>query len=267
MQRFSSTMKKKKIIVLVIVVFHICLYASAQNSRIKSHHTIGWYNYFGTFRVGAKSSVHTEYQWRRNELAAGWQQSLFRTGFNYQLTPKLQLRAGYAWIETWPYGDIPLNVFGKTFTEHRLFQAVTLTDRLSVVELSHRFMQEQRWIGRYSQQSLDKEDEFVFTNRFRYMFRLQLPLKGKAIDSKVPYVAAYDEVFIGFGKNVGENIFDQNRLGFLLGYRFNPLIRVELGFLNQILMLGREVGGRNVVQYNNGVIVNTIFDFNLVNKN
>lgn len=32
------------------------------------------------------------------------------------------------------------------------------------------------------------------------MFRVQIPLKGKSIENKTPYLALYDEVFIGFGE-------------------------------------------------------------------
>jgi hypothetical protein len=73
----------------------------------------------------------------------------------------------------------------------------------------------------------------------------------------------YDEIFVGFGKNVNENVFDQNRLAILLGYRFNKKWRIEGGFLNQILQFGREVNNSNVFQYNNGIILNTYFNFDL----
>ncbi len=238
----------------------------AQNSRLNTSNTIGWYNYFGTFKVSQKFGIHTEYQFRRNGIITEWQQSLLRLGVNYQLNPKIQVRLGYAWIETFPYGKIPINGMGKDFTEHRLFQMVTITDKVSIVDLSHRFMLEQRWVGRYSNANLTKEDEYPLLNRFRYMFRMQIPLKGKEIKDKTPYLAIYDEIFIGFGKNVNENIFDQNRVGVLFGYRFSPLLRMEAGYLNQILHLGREVNTRNVFQYNKGIIVNANFNIELTTK-
>ena len=135
------------------------------------------------------------------------------------------------------------------------------------VELSHRFMLEQRWIGRYTNASLPKEDEYFFVNRLRYMYRMQIPLKGKTIADKTPYAAIYDEIFVGFGKNINENVFDPNRLGLLLGYRFSSKVRIEGGFLNQIVQLPREAGGRNVFQYNNGLIVSIIVNANLHKKN
>ena len=169
----------------------------------------------------------------------------------------LTLRTGYAFIETYNYGDIPINSFGKQFTEHRAYQMATVNDKMGIAEFSHRFMLEQRWIGRYSNAALTKEDEYFFVNRLRYMYRLQIPLQGKTIADRTPYAAVYDEVFVGFGKNVNENVFDQNRFGVLLGYRFSSKVRIEGGFLSQIVQLPREVSGRNVFQYNNGLLLAT----------
>jgi len=257
---------RKLTIVFLFISFFILNNLHAQNTRVSNYNSIGWYNYFGTFKVSEKFGIHTEYQFRRNEIIPEWQQSLLRVGVNYQLHPNIQFRLGYAWIETFPYGEIPINSMGKDFTEHRIFQMVTVTDQVSIVDLSHRFMLEQRWVGTYSDPSLTVEDNYLFLNRLRYMFRLQVPLKGNEIKSKIPYLAAYDEIFIGFGENVNENVFDQNRVGILLGYQFNSSIRVEGGYLNQIVQLGREVNGSNVFQYNNGIIINALFTFNLTKK-
>jgi Protein of unknown function (DUF2490) len=248
--------------------FFVCLFCSfttvnAQSNRRTTKQTIGWYNFFGTFKLSNKMGVHAEYQWRRDNLVADWQQGLLRVGLNYQLSPNVLLRAGYAWIETFPYGEIPLNGLGKDFTEHRIFQMVQLTNKEGIFDLSHRFMLEQRFVGRYSAPNILREDEFPMLNRLRYMFRLQLPLKGRSVADKTAYLAVYDEVFVGFGKNVNANVFDQNRLGCLLGYRFNKMMRIEGGYLNQILQYGRQINGQNVFQINHGVILNINMNIDL----
>lgn len=262
---FLNPMRKIAFTFLLITIF-ASNSIHAQNTRLNNYNSIGWYNYFGTFKVAKKFGIHTEYQFRRNEIITEPQQGLLRVGVNYQLNPKIQFRLGYAWIETFPYGEIPINGMGKDFTEHRLFQMATITDKVSIVDFSHRFMLEQRWVGRYSNANLKNEDEFPLLNRFRYMFRSQIPLRGKEIKDKTPYFAIYDEIFIGFGRNVNENIFDQNRVGIVLGYRFSPTIRIETGYLNQTLQLGREVNNRNVFQYNNGIILNANFNFDFTTK-
>jgi hypothetical protein len=231
------------------------------NNRTTHYNTIGWYNFFGTIKLNQKWGIHAEYQFRRNNIITDWQQSLLRVGINYQASSSLLLRAGYAWIETYPYGDFPLNSLGRDFSEHRLFQMAQLSHKEGRFELQHRFMLEQRFIGRYSSAAVSKEDEFLFMHRARYMVRLQTPLKGKEINNKTPYAAVYNEVMIGFGKNVAANIFDQNRIGILLGYRFNKNLRIEAGYLNQTLQFGRLINSSNVFQSNSGLTLNTNFNF------
>lgn len=250
-----------KKLLLLTFLFLNGLVSYSQNTRITDPNTIGWYAFTANIKLNNTWSLNSEFQWRRDELITEPMQNLWRTGLNYTVNPKLGIRLGYALVETFNYGDIPLNNFGKQFTEHRSWQMVNLSDKIRSFELSHRFMLEQRWIGRYSNASLENEDQFIFSNRFRYMFRLQIPLKGNSIGDNTPYAAVYDEVLIGFGKNVNENVFDQNRLGILLGYRFSSKVRIEGGYLNQIAQLSREVNGRNVFQNNKGILLSTILNF------
>lgn len=246
----------------------LCLTSTvfSQNNRLNTHEKIGWYNFFGTFKVAPKISLHGEYQWRREDFIANWQQGLARVGVNYQPNSRITFRVGYAWAETYPYGEIPINGMGKDFTEHRIYEMVQLTHKEYAIDFSHRFMLEQRFVGRYNSVNSTTEDEYPLLHRMRYMFRMNIPLKGTEIKDKTPYIAVYDEVFIGFGSNVNANVFDQNRVGVLLGYRFNPTLRLEAGFLNQTIQFGRQINGQNIFQNNNGFIINANFNFDLTKK-
>jgi hypothetical protein len=168
--------------------------AFGQNNRLNTYNTIGWYNYLGTFKISKRLGIHTEYQWRRNNLITERQQSLLRVGVNYHLRPGVTFRMGYGCIETFPYGAYPINGWGREFTEHRMFEMVQLSHQEGLVVFLHRFMLEQRFVGRYSSANIRSEDEFPFSNRARYMARLQMPLKGQEVKDKTPYVAVYDEM-------------------------------------------------------------------------
>lgn len=257
---------KKNILIFAVIVIASLQPSLGQNNRINTNNTIGWYNYFGTFKFNEKFGLHTEYQFRRNEIITQWQQSLLRVGLNYQYNPKVLFRVGYAWVETFPYGEYPLNGLGREFTEHRIFEMIQISHKEGILDFSHRWMLEQRFVGKYSSANQTTEDEFPLLNRIRYMARIQVPLIGTEIKDKTPYLAFYDEIFIGFGKNVNANVFDQNRIGILLGYRFNRNFRIEGGYLNQTLQLGRQINGKNVFQYNNGIIINANFNFDLSKK-
>lgn len=254
---------KYRYIKQVFVILILCVLTSSSYSqhRINTYNQIGWYNYFGTFNFCKKLGTHTEYQWRRNNIATDWQQSLLRVGINYNFNPRVLFRVGYGWIETFPYGQYPINNFGKDFTEHRIFQVIQLSHNEQMVSFLHRFMVEQRFIGKYTSPELTQEDEFSLLHRIRYMIRTQLPLKKYSITDKMLYLATYDEVFIGFGKNVAMNVFDQNRIGVLLGYTLTKNIKIETGYLNQTLQYSRTINGKSTFQNNNGVILNANFTF------
>lgn len=240
--------------ILLAFLFFGCVFS--QSPRISTHHQIGWYNYFGTFQLSKNLSLHTEYQWRRNDWITEWQQSLLRIGLNFHLHPRLLVRLGYGWIETFDYGEIPLNAFGKNFTEHRIFEAVQYTSKEGVVDLLQRLMLEQRFIGQYSTPQLESEDSYPLSHRIRYMLRLQVPINFRSENPSSTYLASYDEVFIGFGEHVNANVFDQNRFALLIGHQFNKHLRIEAGYYSQILQYGRKINQQNAFQYNNGIIVN-----------
>lgn len=242
---------------LTIGLLFLLINAKGQSTRISNYNAIGWYAIGGTINIGQKWGLNTEYVWRRTNFITHWQQGIFRIGINNYLNNRLTLRFGYVWGQSFPYGDISINKYGMMFNEHRLVESILLTDKLGSLELSQRFMLEQRWVGNYSSPLVSQEDAWKFMNRLRYMIRLTVPLKKDT--EKYPYITVFNELFIGFGVNVGENIFDQNRAGLLFGYRLNKSISVEGGYLSQILELGREVDGKNVFQYNNGFIVSTQF--------
>lgn len=256
----------KKYIFFLLYLVTVTTAAFSQNTRLSDYNSIGWYNHFLNCKLSAKFGLHAEYQWRRTNLITDWQQSLLRVGVNCNLNARVLFRVGYAWIETYPYGVYSINGLGRDFTEHRIYEMLQFTHKEGILDFSHRLMLEQRFVGRYSSASLNQEDEYPLLHRVRYMMRVQIPLKGKEIKDKTPYLAFYDEVFIGFGKNVNANIFDQNRFGALIGYRFTKYIRLEVGFMNQIAQLGRQVNKQSIFQYNNGLIVNTYFNIDVSKK-
>lgn len=239
---------------LLVILLSTTHLGFSQGSRISESNTIGWFTTTITPKISKKISLHAEYQWRRARLVKDWQQSLLRTGITYKIHPQVSLQAGYAWVPTFPYGTYTLAAVPRIFPEHRIYEQVVLQSTVGKAALTNRLRLEQRWLGRFA--TIDaKEPAFVFLNRFRYMPRVDYPIGDKW------YVAAYDEIFIGFGKNVGENVFDQNRVSALVGYKTSDHFRIEGGFLNQTVQLGREIDGKNVFQYNSGLIINTYINF------
>jgi hypothetical protein len=243
-----------------LIVLALCLAAATASNaqRISDVNTIGWYNSFGTIHVNPKTSIWLEYQWRRENFITDWQQSLARVGVKRHFKNGLAALLGYGYIITYPYGDYPAGPYH--IPEHRIWEQLTWNDNIGRVGLNHRMRLEQRFVGRIDQKAATRDvSDYLYMNRFRYQLRGTLPLKKKTITDKTWYLAAFDEIFIGFGKNVNQNIFDQNRIGALLGYQPNKSFRVEGGYFNQTVQQGGLVTAREVFQYNHGLIVNLYY--------
>jgi hypothetical protein len=69
----------------------------------------------------------------------------------------------------------------------------------------------------------------------RYLVRATVPLRGRTVAVGTPYLSVYDEAMVNWGRNVGRNVFDQNRAYGALGWRLTPGTRVEVGYLQQLL--------------------------------
>ena len=247
----SKKITSRIFIFLVLLMFSLRCFS--QQQRLADNNNINWFVYTGTFKIKQKLAIHTEYQWRRVNGLKDWQQCLLRTGINYAIHKDVSLNAGYAFAQTFPYGDYPN---ANTFPEHRLFEQVVLKQAINKIELSHRFTLEQRFVGKVTYTNSNKNIDWIYMNRIRYRLRTEIPFaKNKW------RIILQDELFIGWGKNTGTNIFDQNRIGILLGYKLNKNIKSEAGYLNQVLQQGKKVNNKAVFQYNNGFMFATHLTF------
>lgn len=59
-----------------------------------------------------------------------------------------------------------------------------------------------------------------------------IPLKGREMVGKTPFVALIDEIFLNFGDRITCNTFDQNRFFAGLGYQFTSHLNIQLGYMN-----------------------------------
>lgn len=190
----------------------------------------GWYMYFGNHRLTDKWGLHTEYQWRRSEVIKDWQQSLARVGVDYRLNNQVMITGGYGYIISFPYGEQPI---AHKFDEHRIWQQLILNHGSGRVYFNHRYRLEQRWLENVRSDGNDGtiSDGYRYANRARYRLMVSIPLNNNTMEPHTFFASVYDEVFLGFGKNIGLNILDQNRLYGALGYQFNQAGNVQLGYL------------------------------------
>ncbi|TVP48906.1 MAG: DUF2490 domain-containing protein, partial [Mongoliibacter sp.] len=239
---------KIKLFLLLLCSWYLPSVLKAQNTRIIDENIISWNALFINYKLTEKWGVHGEFQLRRSDFLNNPQQNLFRAGLETKIHEQVLLRIGGAYADTYPYGKVPLQASARLFPEYRVFQMIQINNPLGRVNLTHRFILEQRWIGSFINTASPKTDNYTYLNRARYMARVEYAFKNIYRGKSVPFIAGYDEIMIGFGKNIGQNIFDQNRLGILIGLDLQKRIRAEAGFISQSLLFGRLLDDKQVIQ-------------------
>lgn len=221
------------ILIYVFLGFPFCI--SAQNQRSTADQQHAWLMYFGNHAINPKLGLHLEGQIRRADGIQSPQQLLLRTGINYQLLPQSFASLGYCWVKTYPYGSFPSK---SIFPENRIWEQFQNKNQLGKVEWISRFRLEQRWV-QGPVQGVDGSwapGNAVFSNRFRSLQRFSIPLKGTKIEDHSWYISCYDELLVQFGRNIGLNIFDQNRAYLAIGTKIPKVGRLEFGYLNQLII-------------------------------
>ncbi|MDF7811307.1 DUF2490 domain-containing protein [Hymenobacter sp. YC55] len=247
------------------LVLGLCLMVTAGFGqalpRLLDHNTLGWVVYSGDHALSDQWALHTEYQLRRVKLLGTQQQHLARLGLVRQLTDRVTVSGGYTYFQTHEYGRYP-TVSGRPQPEHRLYEDVTLTDAFGRLQLEQRLRLEQRWLGQRAEEGAGRVQAWEYQHRIRYQLAGSYPLQGPTIDNGEWYLNAFDELFISFGRNVGNNVFNQNRLSGGLGYQFSENAKVELNYLNQVTQHAEPdpATGRPVFEINNGFRVNILYD-------
>ncbi|GAA4005111.1 hypothetical protein GCM10022408_16160 [Hymenobacter fastidiosus] len=241
------------------------LAAFGQAQRVRDENHIGWYVYEGDHALGRRWTIHTEYQWRRVDFIRDWQQSLARLGAGYQVLPRVKLGGGYTRLVTHVYGDYPTAGTGVPFPEHRAYEDVQLSDTIGRVTLDHRVRLEQRWIGQLSETGGRAVQDWEYQNRIRYQLAAVLPLRGPRVEAGEWYLTGFEEVFLSFGRHVGANVFNQNRVAGGLGYQVRDNFRLEAYYLNQITQHADPdpVSGLPVFEFNHGFRLGLSYDLTL----
>lgn len=183
-----------------------------------------WFAYFNQTRFTDRSGIWVDLQLRLNDFVDEKSVSISRLGYTYYVSDQFRLTAGYGHIIHYSPSnqqpDIP---------EMRPWQQVQWFDKKESVSLAQYFRVEERFVSQVSNGQLT--DASRFTWRFRYNFAISIPLKGKEMSAKTPFVFLNDELHINAGKNIVNNYFDQNRLFVGFGYQFASNLNAHLGYL------------------------------------
>ncbi|MCZ4225056.1 DUF2490 domain-containing protein [Pedobacter rhodius] len=226
----------RKILLLAMISFMALGKLSAQTQ----HQNSGWFFFLNNTKFNKKWGLQFDVQVRSADDWKYVRNTLVRPALQYFINDKHNVALGYLWQTTQNQLEGSSNTF---LHEHRIFEQYIYTHKLKSVFASHRIRVEQRFI--------ERANENVFAQRFRYFFRLIQPLqKTQASFNNGAFLALQNEIFLNFQNNakINNSVFDQNRAYFAAGYRFSKKFDVEAGYMNQAVKNTTNHTNNNIIQ-------------------
>lgn len=218
---------RKITLVALFSVFSTMLYAQTNQQNT------GWFMFLNSTKFNDKWGMHFDLQVRTHDNWDGVRHLLIRPGITYYINKKSNATLGYLYTPTFLQDDILVGGgrLKTTLTEHRIWQQYIYNHQpWKGAALSHRFRLEQRFI--------ERQTDDLFSQRFRYFFRLVQPLQKQAgAFEKGMFVALQNEFFLNLQNKdeLNGSTFDQNRAYLAVGYRISKAFDVEAGYLNQTI--------------------------------
>lgn len=190
------------------------------------HREQAWIGYFNQTRLTDKFGFWLDVHYRQTDHFIDRPfQFLFRPAATWFIKDNLRFNLGYAYVNHFPAKGL-----NTSRPEHRIWQQIWWSQKYSGLNTLQWLRLEERYNRKIANDVL--QDGYTFTYRLRYNLAFFIPLKGKALVAKTPFIAVVNEVFLNFGKRVTYNTFDQNRFFVGFGYQFTSQLNAQLGYMN-----------------------------------
>lgn len=223
---------RKITLIALFSVFSTMLYAQTNQQNT------GWFMFLNSTKFNDKWGMHFDLQLRSEDNWDRLRNLLVRPGVTYYINKNSNATVGYLFTQTYLPHLYPVFASGTTpyepkftLTEHRIWQQYIYNHQpWKGAALSHRFRLEQRFI--------ERQTDDLFSQRFRYFFRLVQPLQKQAgAFEKGMFVALQNEFFLNLQNKdeLNGSTFDQNRAYLAVGYRVSKAFDIEAGYLNQAI--------------------------------
>lgn len=220
-------MKFRLRLFLATILVSLCNVAFPQSSEKNVHHREQvWLGYFNQTRLTNKFGFWFDVHYRQTDNFIDRPfQLLIRPAVTYFVKDNLRINFGYTFVEHFPAKG--LNTIRP---EHRGWQQIWWSQKYNGFSTLQWLRLEERFNKKVVNDILS--EDFTQTFRLRYSYSFFIPLTGKEITAKTPFVAIIDEVFFNFGGKIVYNTFDQNRFFAGVGYQFTAHMNAQLGYMN-----------------------------------
>jgi len=110
--------------------------------------------------------------------------------------------------------------------EWRIWHQYQFAQPLYAAMIYHRIRIEHRWT-----QGFEENSNYIYRNRWRYMFRAKIPLNNNKFETNTIYVSPEAELIMQSGKEVVGSVMEDLRLTTTLGYIVTPRLTLAGGIM------------------------------------
>lgn len=227
----NSTKLFNNLVLLFLFVFSL---SQAQENKIEQSEfeepiTKYWLNTYGNIRISKKlfwvAQTHFRFQEKQNTPFIGQVAQIYnRHALGYIYSKQINFALGGVLRLNYDTKGVNDNV--TVIPEYRIWHQYQFAMPVGTAVAYHRIRIEHRWSKGFKEDS-----EFIFRNRWRYMFRLKIPLNKPKITSNTFYISPEAELIMQSGKPVVGSPLEDLRLHCGLGYIISPKLTVAAGIM------------------------------------
>lgn len=200
-----------------------------ENSEYKDPKTKVWFNTYGNIRIGKRffwdAQTHFRFEETENTPFIGQIGQIYnRHAIGYIVNKKTNFSLG---------GVVRINFNTdedsedrNVVPEWRIWHQYQFAMPLYSAMIYHRIRIEHRWT-----QGFEENSEYIFRNRWRYMFRAKIPLNDHKLQPKTFYISPEAELIMQSGKEVVDSPMEDLRLTTTIGYIATPRLTFAAGLM------------------------------------
>ncbi len=198
-------------------------------SEFKDPKTRTWFNTYGNIRISKRlfwvAQTHFRFEETEETPFIGQIGQVYnRHAIGYIYNKKINAALGG--VMRINFNTDESSTDRNVVPEFRIWHQYQFAMPVYSAMIYHRIRIEHRWT-----QGFEENSEYIFRNRWRYMFRAKIPLNNHKLEPKTLYVSPEAELIMQSGRAVVGSVMEDLRLTTTLGYILTPRLTVAGGLM------------------------------------
>jgi len=214
-------------------------------SEYKDAKTKVWFNTYGKIRITKRlfwdAQTHFRFQETKSTPFIGQVAQIYnRHALAYIYSKKVNFSLGG--VVRINFNTDEESIDRNVVPEWRIWHQYQFAMPLYSAMIYHRIRIEHRWT-----QGFEENSEYIYRNRWRYMFRAKVPLNSHKLEPKTVYVSPEAELIMQSGKAVVASPMEDLRLTTTVGYIATPRLTFAAGMMYSF---GQQLGNGGIYNQN-----------------